>query len=421
MISKSRYLLLGFFMLCAFVLQLQWLSHAAIAQPAADLYQRQIGDSNWLSIDLLALVYMLVYLLLSFPASYVIDRFGLKSALALGAISLLVSAVIKALLGQWLWGLLLGQLGLAIAQPFILNAITTLTMHYFPAKERALAAGLAVFAQYLGMLAAMVLSPLFLSSVGQLSAGHHQQMLWLYAALSIVAGGGLLAVLLFQPQQPMSAFSHSLSFVDGLKLLMKSRDMLLLLALFTIGLGMVNALSSLIDDIARALALKSHGGSLGALMLVGGLAGSLIIPLLSDALGKRKALIVVAMLGVLPAISGLVFIDALFQSPALRLDFSLLFAFGIGFFVLGIGPVGFQYAAERTEPAPESASQGMLLWIGQIAGILMVAVMSVGNGHFLPMMLLGFVGLSLLGLLMSLFLSEVKISTAAQEDNTPVT
>lgn len=40
-----------------------------------------------------------------------------------------------------------------------------------------------------------------------------------------------------------------------------------------------------------------------------------------------------------------------------------------GFFLLGLGPLGFQYGAELTYPAPEAASNGLLLMVGQISGI----------------------------------------------------
>ena len=49
----------------------------------------------------------------------------------------------------------------------------------------------------------------------------------------------------------------------------------------------------------------------------------------------------------------------------------------VHFFLLGAGaPVGFQYAAEVTHPAPESTSQGLLLLVGQISGILFIVGMN---------------------------------------------
>ncbi len=54
----------------------------------------------------------------------------------------------------------------------------------------------------------------------------------------------------------------------------------------------------------------------------------------------------------------------------------LLFAsaFVLGFFLLSAGPVGFQYGAEVAYPAPEGTSNGLLLFMGQISGIVFIRV-----------------------------------------------
>ena len=43
-----------------------------------------------------------------------------------------------------------------------------------------------------------------------------------------------------------------------------------------------------------------------------------------------------------------------------------------GFFLLAAGPIGFQYGAEITFPIPEGTSNGLLLLVGQISGILFI-------------------------------------------------
>ena len=44
----------------------------------------------------------------------------------------------------------------------------------------------------------------------------------------------------------------------------------------------------------------------------------------------------------------------------------LVSSFCFGFFLLSAGPVGFQYGAEITNPAPEGTSNGFLILSGQI-------------------------------------------------------
>jgi hypothetical protein len=50
----------------------------------------------------------------------------------------------------------------------------------------------------------------------------------------------------------------------------------------------------------------------------------------------------------------------------------LISAFFFGFFIMGVGPIGFQFGAEKSYPAPESTSQGIILLAGQISGIIFV-------------------------------------------------
>ncbi|MBN1894134.1 hypothetical protein JW906_06550 [bacterium] len=53
----------------------------------------------------------------------------------------------------------------------------------------------------------------------------------------------------------------------------------------------------------------------------------------------------------------------------------LVSSFIMGFFLLSAGPIGFQYGAETTQPAPEGTSNGLLLMMGQISGILFIFCM----------------------------------------------
>ena len=134
-------------------------------------------------------------------------------------------------------------------------------------------------------------------------------------------------------------------------------------------------------------------------MLVAGSIGALILPQFSDRSQRRKAFIILAMVGMTPGLAGLVFFN----------DFILLLgsSFIFGFFLLGAGaPVGFQYCAEITSPAPESISQGLLLFTGQVSGIAFILFMNlVGMG--ISMMIFFILALINIGLSMALKESQI--------------
>ncbi len=99
-------------------------------------------------------------------------------------------------------------------------------------------------------------------------------------------------------------------------------------------------------------------------MIFGGLLGAVALPLLSDRVHKRVPFILLAVVGATAGLAGLTYAT----TYAVLLVFSFLF----GFFLLSAGPIGFQYGAEMTYPAPEGTSNGLLLLMGQISGILFI-------------------------------------------------
>jgi len=103
---------------------------------------------------------------------------------------------------------------------------------------------------------------------------------------------------------------------------------------------------------------------IGGLMIVGGIIGALVLPSLSDHYRKRIPFVILALLG---ATLGLVGVTYATGYPLL-----LGSAFVLGFFLLSAGPIGFQYGAEVTYPTPEGTSNGLLLLMGQISGILFI-------------------------------------------------
>jgi MFS family permease len=351
--------ILAVYFLITVIIEIQWLNFASVSLAAQEFYQ-----SSALRIDFLSMIYMIVFIIMSLPASYIIDTRGLKTGLVIGAALTGIFSVLKALGGKSLPMVTIAQTGLAVAQPFILNSVTTVGAKWFPMNERATVAGLGSLAQYIGIIIALAITPLLISETPN-GIYNIEKMLWIYAAIS-VAGALFLLVFMRQapPTPPVSErFTQRTNPVEGISNIFKNRDMRWLLLLFFIGLGIFNAVSTCIDQICRNLTMEETG-LVGGIMLVGGILGASVLPVLSDKKRKRKPFLVICMIFMLPGLIGL----ALFK------DFvpMLISAFVFGFFIMSAGPIGFQYGAEKSYPAPESTSQGVILMVGQISGIIFV-------------------------------------------------
>jgi FLVCR family feline leukemia virus subgroup C receptor-related protein len=178
--------------------------------------------------------------------------------------------------------------------------------------------------------------------------------------------------------------------------------MLMLLLLFFIGLGMFNAVTTWIEEILAPRGFTPvQAGITTAVMLVGGVAGASILPPLSDKYRKRRNFIILTMACMLPGLVGLTF--------AGQYWLLLVSSFIFGFFIMSAGPIGFQYGAEISYPAPESMSQGLIIMSGQVSGILFVFGMdffrSEGTRSMTPFMIF-YIVLTLFNVMMSFKLKE---------------
>jgi len=177
------------------------------------------------------------------------------------------------------------------------------------------------------------------------------------------------------------------------------------MVIFFIGLGVFNSVTTWIEDILRPRGFSApQAGITGGLMIVGGVIGALIIPMLSDRYKKRIPFIIIALAGATLGLAGITFATS----------YWLLLTSGmvLGFFLLSSGPIGFQYGAEITYPASEGTSNGMLLMMGQISGIAFIFAMdslkSPSTGS-MTRSLVVLIILMVLSLLISLRLKESKI------------
>ncbi|MCJ7682396.1 MAG: MFS transporter, partial [Candidatus Aminicenantes bacterium] len=167
-----------------------------------------------------------------------------------------------------------------------------------------------------------------------------------------------------RPPSPVGPEERSLVF-DGLKSVFRNRRFILLTVLFFIGLGVFNAITTWIEDIMRPRGFSSEqAGMIGGLMIIGGIVGAVVIPPLSDRLRRRVPFILLALGGAIPGLIGITF--------ATSYPLLLVSAFILGAFLLSSGPLGFQYGAEITYPAPEGTSNGLLLLAGQVSGIAFI-------------------------------------------------
>jgi MFS family permease len=423
-LSKYRWVVLCSLMFITMMTQVQWLTHAPIERAAEVFYQGSFNPLSFFNIDFLASSYMIFYLIMCIPASYFIYRFGIVKGVGTGAILLTAGAAIKGFSGNSFTMVIAGQVLMAVAQPFIINSPTAVAARWFPVKERAIATGLATLAQYIGILIAMVVTPmLIVSSPAEAGYGNGiDKMLLIYGVITIIVSVIGTLLLREKPATPVSVEPEdNFNFIEGIRHIFRLRDMWIMIILFSIGLGIFNAINSMVDSIAAYLGVDDSDGMLGGMMLIGGIIGAIIIPLLSDLFRKRKLFLLICVAGMVPGIAGIAFAPHLSGGfgvyPQTAHTIALISSFILGFFVMSAGPIGFQYAAEISAPADESISQGILLWIGQLTGMIMVTGMSIKNKSMIPQFMISYVILTVVAAILIFFIKESPLIKTEKENN----
>ncbi|MGO9308382.1 MAG: MFS transporter, partial [Spirochaetia bacterium] len=160
-IYPYRWVVLAAFMLINVMVQVLWICYAPVATIAATAYG--MGRDY---VDLLATLFLLVYIPIAFPASWAIDTFGFKKAVGFGATLMAVFALVRAIFPTSYTAALIGAIGIAVGQPFLLNAFTKFAALWFPQKQRATITGVVFLALFVGIGLGEALGPGLVAAAG---------------------------------------------------------------------------------------------------------------------------------------------------------------------------------------------------------------------------------------------------------------
>jgi len=375
-VYSYRWIVLFTYMLVAVVSQILWLNFAPITTIMTTIFNVTESD-----VGLLSMVWPLLFIPVSIPAGILIDRKGFKFGVSIGALIMAIFSVLRIFSGENFSMLLIFQSCAALGQPFVFNAISKLVTLWFPFEERALATGIGIMGQYIGMIIAMMLTPFLVSAsdIGLLT-----NMLVIYAAISVISAILFTALAREKPEkaQPEALTEEakaSISFKD-IKGFFGKKDFIILEALFFIGVGLFTALLTWLETILNARGLTpTNAGLIGGIIIVGGIVGSMVIPGISDKVARRKPFIIAD----LAVAAAMLFLFAEIS------DFLILTVVGaiLGFFLMSALPIGLEMSAEIVGSAL-AGSASSFLWLFSQAGsvifiLFMDAIKSITGSFYL--------------------------------------
>ena len=365
-VSSYRWVILAAIVPIIISTEMMWLSLAPISSMAENYYN--VGG---MYITLFTMSYMIMFVIFSIPASWVIDRFGYRCSLIIGSLLTAIFGLTRGIFADSFTIVIVSQFLIAMGQPFLLNISTKVPANWFPLSERATAAGILTMAQYLGFALPMVIAPMMAEKSGI------PTVLMTFAVIALISA---LISILFTRERPSipppgPALERDAFSIISIKKLIHNRPYLLALFICFISMGVFNTLLTLIESILLPRGITSlEAGAIGAVFVVAGVLGAIILPILSDKLGVRIPFFTAAIIALVPLYLGLTFIS----------NFSLLIIVaGIaGFSIMGVAPILFQHGSEVAYPIQEGTSLGAILLMGQISGVIFVFLFESLAGSF---------------------------------------
>jgi len=319
----------------------------------------------------------------------VIDKKGFKYGVGIGALFTGVFAMLRLVNTDSLTVLLISQIGIAIGQPFVLNGVTKLVVTWFPQKEEATAVGLGSLALLVGMMVGLGATPALVQHL------RFETMLLIYGVL------GLLGILLFfslvkpRPATPAREVEaqQEITGWQGIRQILKMRDFVILGFIALIGIGVFNGLATWLEKILNELheIPMTDAGFVSAILVLSGIAGCIVIPMVSDRIRRRKPFLMLA--SAIGAVSIIALMVAKGFAP------NVVNGIFLGFFLISALPIMLTMSAEITGARFAGISVGYLQLLGNAAAVAIVPIMESMHGltgqYILPLAFIaGLLGIS---------------------------
>ncbi|KAL0608663.1 Feline leukemia virus subgroup C receptor-related protein 1 [Plecturocebus cupreus] len=317
-LSPRRFVVLLIFSLYSLVNAFQWIQYSIIS----NVFQRFYGVTL-LHIDWLSMVYMLAYVPLIFPATWLLDTRGLRLTALLGSGLNCLGAWIKcgSVRQHLFWVTMLGQCLCSVAQVFILGLPSRIASVWFGPKEVSTACATAVLGNQLGTAVGFLLPPVLVPNtendtnlacnISTMFYGTSAVATLLFILTAIVETGfyhvGLAGLELLtsndpppsasqtfkeKPQYPPSQAQAALqdsppeeySYKKSIRNLFKNIPFVLLLITYGIMTGAFYSVSTLLNQMILTYykGEEVNAGRIGLTLVVAGMVGSILCGLWLD-------------------------------------------------------------------------------------------------------------------------------------------
>ncbi|XP_050074566.1 feline leukemia virus subgroup C receptor-related protein 2 [Anopheles maculipalpis] len=373
-VYKRRWVVLAIFVMYSASNALQWIQYSIIA----NIVQRYYNiTSTW--VDWTSMIFMILYIPLIFPASWILDKLGLRIAAISGVLGTCLGAWVKcfSVSPDLFWVGFVGQSIVAASQVFILSLPAKVAAVWFGPDQVSSACSIGVFGNQLGIAVGFLVPPMLVENHDDINLIGDDLRLMFYIVAGVTTVLVVLVLFFFKaaPPTPPSAAQEatktpnplqSSPFLHSIKRLMLNRNYVLLLISYGMNVGVFYAISTLLNQIVLTHypGHEVDAGRIGVCIVFAGMLGSVACGIVLDKTHRFKETTLAVYIFTMIGMWIYTFTLSVGHIAVVYVTSSLL-----GFFMTGYLPVGFEFAAELTYPEPEGTSTGLLNAAAQVFGI----------------------------------------------------
>ncbi|CAH1102509.1 unnamed protein product [Psylliodes chrysocephalus] len=373
---KRRWWIMFVFMYYAGINALQWIEYSSITAIVVKYY-----NVSTLAVDWTSTVFMVVYPILVIPASYLIDKKGVRLAVLVGCTGTFIGTAIKVLSirGDMFWLVLVGNTIVSASCLVIVCLPPKLASLWFQANEVSTACSLGVFGSQMGSAIGFVLPPFLVHDHDNLEdIGSNLKVLCWVLAIAMIPP--TVAVFLYFPDEPPLPPSNVQAvlrenkvqfdtkvFFLSIKDLFLNTGFVIHLCGYGINIAVFSAIGTLLSQFILSFfeGANQEAGFMGFILIIAGMIAMLAFGILLDKTHKYKE---IALFNYFFA--GVSILCLMFALKYRLKIMTYVACILVGIFTNAYMMVGFEFGMELTFPAEESTTSGIMLASSQILGAI---------------------------------------------------
>lgn len=387
-VYRKRWYILFIFVYYSCLSAVQMIEYSSITGIVAKYYSISNFAVNWTTI-----VYMVLYPIFVFPASYIIEKHGLRVACLFGCLGTALGTILKifSIGTDRFWVVMVGQFLTAASQVFIMCLPPKIAAVWFKTNEISLACSLGTLGPNMGNAFGYLLTVSLVTDNEDVNiiGKNLKTLCWTITILIIPVS---IAVIHYYPKQPLLPPSQvqarlrqkcniyvTKSKLSQMKDLIRSKGFLTHMVSYSINIGVFATIMTLLSEFVNAYFddASEDAGRMGFCMMAFGLIGSIAFGVYLDKFHHYKGTCI--FLYIMSTTCVILFILSL-EWHLKYFAYAMCSIFGI--FINPYIPVGFEFGIELTYPNEESTVAGLLFAASQIFSVIFAVTVAHVNSYF---------------------------------------